>query len=254
MPFAEVYDTKSASETRRRSSAEYVKFVDAYRTTLRILDTHARTVWKHWIPQANRGKGLSAVCPNTPDNMSVCPLENSVSGLPRDTDEYKNARARRRYVVNVLDRTPWATCGSCGNQTPKVLGNKCISCKADTSKLDFAPLNRVKILEGGPRLFGDTLNPIQQMQSDELGADITDYDIIFTSSGSGRDKTTTGLPREVVPFDAAWLIDPETNEPQKLYNLDDLVEPATVEEIQLMMQGASIEDLIALREGTVTEE
>lgn len=254
MPFAETYATKSTDETRRRSSTDYVKFVETHRTTLRILNNHARTIWKHWIPQANRGKGLSAVCPNSPDNMNVCPIEASGLGFPKDTDEYKNSRARRRYVVNVLDRTPWADCGSCGNPTPKTMGNKCISCKADTSKLDFKPLNKVKVLEGGPRLFGDALNPIQQMQSDELGVDITEYDIVFTTSGTGRDKTTTGLPREVVPFDSAWLIDPETNEPQKLYNLDDLAEPATIEELTQMMQGASFDDLLALREGVTVAE
>jgi len=85
------------------------------------------------------------------------------------------------------------------------------------------------------------------MQFEDFGVDITEYDITLTTSGKGRDRRIAAIPQKPEPLDAAWLIDPETNEPQKQYDLDNLSEPNSVEEIELMLQGATMEQLNALR-------
>lgn len=243
MPFADEPQARSSSETKKRSASDYVKFDEEYRVTLRVLNPHARTVWRHWIPTANGGRGMSANCPNISAQTNVCPIELSAGDAPRDSDAFKETRARRRYVVNVLDRTPYATCPACSTESP---GKRCISCKTDISKVDAKPLNKVKILEGGPQLFTQVLNPIERMQKDDLNLEITDYDIKFTTSGKGRDRKIAALPVDAEPIDIAKIVDEEGN-PVKLFDLDVICEPNTVEEVRLMLEGATMDEINAMQ-------
>ena len=253
MPFSEEY--KGFGETRKRSSSEYVKFTPDYRVVLRVLNPTARTLWKHWIPQANGGRGMGAVCANTAPGLNICPIEQSVAHLPKDAEERKEVSARKRFVVNVLDRTLFTTCKHCntltpGKSNPAVAGKTCVNCGGDLKGHDFAPLNRVKILEHGPRLFNQQLNNIERIQKEELGEkaeDITKYDITFTTIGDGRDKVITALPQDPKELPEDVFIDPETGEPQKLFDLELLAEPPSTEELSLMLQGATIEQLNAVR-------
>lgn len=247
MSFAEEIPTYDKSETQNRTGAAYVKFDEAYRVTLRVLDPRARTVWKHYVEQANNGKGTSVVCPNVSAQTKVCPIEASAEGLPKDDPQRKQSYARRRYITNVLDRTPYTTCNACNTVTP---GTNCTSCGASLKGHDFSPLNKVKILEGGPRLFTEQLNNIEKMQKQDLNKEITDYDITFTTTGKGRDKKIAALPRSVEPLDESALLDPETGEPQKMYDLDLLAEPTPIEEIKLNLQGVAFEEILALRNAT----
>lgn len=242
MPFAP--ESKSYSDTRKRTSASYVKFSPDYRVVLRMLDENAKLVWKHWIGEANAGKGMMATCPNITAQTKVCPIEQSVAGLSKDDPKYLDRRAKKRYLVNVLDRTPYTVCDSCNSQTP---GKKCVQCGADLKKNTFLPLNRVKLLEAGPQLFTTTLNGVDQLQKEDFGLDITQYDITFSTQGVGRDRKISAIPATAAELDASVLLDPETGEPQKIFDLDLLAEPSPVEEIELMLKGATMEDLNAIR-------
>lgn len=251
MPFSPV--ARSYSETRNRTSAEYAKFDPRYRTVLRMLDPEAKQVWKHWIGAANGGRGLSPVCPNTEPGLNVCPVEKAYAHLPKDDEQRKNNNARRKFIINVLDRTPYTICPHCQNETPGATnpqkpGKKtCLKCEGDLKDAEFAPLNKIKILEQGPRLFNDQLNVIADMQMADLKKEITEYDITFTSQGSGREKKITAIPQDPKPLEKDALLDKETGEQQKKFDLDLLAEPASVEEIELMMQGATIDQLNAVR-------
>lgn len=234
-------ELKSYSETRTRSSSNYVKFSPDYRVTLRILDTKARTVWKHWISVANNGKGMGAVCPNTSSQVRPCPIDGHDSVL--SDEERDSLKARRRFVVNVLDRTPVTFCDSCGNTTP---GKKCQFCDVKLDKNTFTPLDQIKILEQGPNLFNKVLNPIEKMYKEDLGVDITDYDIVFMTQGSGRDRVITANPATPAELPTDALLDAEGNK-QSLWDLDLLTEPSTVEEVEAMLRGANMEELNAIR-------
>lgn len=250
MPFSE--EARSYDETAKRTGAEYFKFTPEYRTVGRILNPNARTVWKHFIKAANNGKGFSAVCPNITPTTKVCPVEAAGEEYPKDSQERKDSYAKRKFVVNILDRTPYTTCDACHGETPgKVVpggrGKVCVNCGNDLKGHDFKPLNRVKILEQGPRLFNEQLNAIEQMQQEELNKDITEYDITFTTQGQGRERTITALPQDPKPLEKDAFIDPETGEEQKLWDLELLTEPSSVEEIELMLQGATIDQINAVR-------
>lgn len=243
MAFAES-GTRTYSETRKRTSDQYVKFSPDYRNVLRILNTNARLTWKHWIQEANAGRGLMAICPNKNAYDDNCPIDRAIKDLPKDDPERMARRAKKRYTVNVLDRTPYTVCDSCNTHTP---GKKCTNCGADLKKNQFAPLNKVKILEGGPQLFETTLNAVDELQTEEAEAQITDYDITFQTMGSGRDRKISAIPGAVSEISEADLVDTETGEAQQLFNLDLLSEPTSVEEIELMLKGATVEDLNAVR-------
>jgi len=242
-------ENKTYSETRTRTGSNYVKFTPDYRTVLRILDENAVLVWKHFIPEANAGKGMGAVCPNITAQTRVCPIEKSLEGLDKNDQKVSERRAKKRYVVNVLDRTPYTTCDSCGEETP---GKKC-SCGNDLKKHTFTPLNRMKILEGGPMLFLQELNPLEQIAAEdwkhEDGTPVTisDYDIVFQTQGQGRDKKTKAVAQQPTVLTEVDFADPETLEPQKRFDLQLLAEPTSIEEIELMMQGATMQDLNELR-------
>jgi hypothetical protein len=237
-------EKKTYNEARTRTGSNYVKLVPEYRTVLRILDTNAALVWKHFIQEANAGKGMGAVCPNVTAQTRVCPIEKSLEGLDKDSQEVKDKRAKKRYIVNVLDRTPYTTCEACGTETP---GKNCTSCGADLKKHTFKPLNKIKLLEGGPMLFLQGLNALEQLGQDDFNTDITGYDIVFQTQGKGRDKRTNVTPQQPSEIPDEDFLDPETGERQTKFNLDDLTEPNSIEEIELMMNGATMQDLNALR-------
>lgn len=243
MSFAE--PNRSYSETRKRTSNNYVKFDPKYRLILRILNPKARTSWKHWIGEANAGRGLMATCPNTAQNK-ICPIDKSLEGLDKTDPTYLERRAKKRFLVNVLDRTPYTVCSTCNEKTP---GKKCVACGADVSKKhEFVPLNQVKLLEHGPALFATALNAIEESQRDDFGVDITGYDISFTTTGANREKKIAPLPAGA-PYELSEkdFLDPETGEPQRLFDLDLLAEPSTVDEIDAMLKGATVQDLNQLR-------
>ena len=234
---------KSYSETRKRTSDSYVKFVDKEKIVLRILDDKAKTVWKHWLSEANGGRGMMAVCPNTVD-VKVCPVDADLKGLEKDDPKFLERRAKARFIINVLDRTPVTSCNNCDTVTS---GKVCKNCGTDIKKNEFVPLNRIKILEGGPRLFRETLKGIETLQMEEFDKEITEYDITFTTMGAGRDKKISAIPQTPEPLDESWLTDAATGEKQSVFDLDLLAEPTPIEEIKLMMQGATMDELNAAR-------
>jgi|SRR3972149_9698558 len=243
MPFAE--ESYSRTDTRKRTSASYVKWSTDYRIVLRILNPNAKLVWKHWISEANGGRGMMANCPNTGSQIRPCPIDKQIVGLDKTDPTYMERKSKKRFMVNVLDRTPVTVCNSCSNTT---FGKKCQFCGADLRKAEFVPLNRVKILEGGPQLFSTTLNAVEDMQREDFDVDITAYDINFTATGEGRDRKIAAIPQPPSELPEEAFLDPETNEPQKLFDLDLLSEPNSVEEVELMLQGATLDEINAVRE------
>lgn len=244
MSFAES-PTRSYSDTRKRTSNSYVKFSPDQKVVLRVLNTNAKLVWKHWIAEANAGKGMMANCPNVTAQTKVCPICTAIAGLPK-TDENRSQRsAKKRWLVNVLDRTPYTVCSSCNEVS---LNKKCSNCGADLKKADFAPLNKVKLLEAGPQLFEQGLNAIAKLQEEDFeGTDITGYDINFITQGTGRDRKINPSPTAPTDLSEAALLDAETGEKQQLFDLDLLAEATPIEEIELMLQGATMDELNAIR-------
>lgn len=243
MPFV---DTYTYPQTRKRTSDSYLKFSPDHRTVARMLDDHAKLVWKHWIPEANAGRGMMANCPNT-QAVRECPIEKSLVGLAKDDPKVIERRAKKRYVVNVLDRTPYTVCASCNENTPK--GKNCFNCQAALkNSQEYAPLNKVKLLESGPQLFATTLAGVEKLQKEDYPEnEITDYDIVFLTQGTGRERKIAATPQAPSELEADALLDKETGEEQKRFDLDLLAEPSSIEEVEAMLRGATIEELNSIR-------
>lgn len=243
MPFVPTYDYTA---TRKRTSDSYAKFSPDYRSVYRMVDDHPTLVWKHWIGEANAGRGMMANCPNTSPSTKICPIEKQLVGLAKDDPTVIQRRAKKRYIINVVDRTPYGACASCSAQTPK--GKNCTACGAKLpASIDYAPLNRLRLLEGGPQLFETTLNAVENMQLEDYpDSDITGYDIVFTTTGTGRDRKIAAIPQAPSELDIDSL--PEVDgEAQKTFDLELLSEPASIEEIEAMVEGATVEELNAIR-------
>ena len=236
MPFSE--EPRTYSETRTRSSSQDFKFSPDYRSVGRILDTKAQAVWKHWLPMANGGKGYGVICANVSSQVRPCPVEKLMETLAEDDTTRTTVKARRRFVVNILDRTPHTVC-ECGATTP---GKKCQVCGANVSKNEFQPLNQIKILEQGPNLFNKGLNPIEKMYKEDFDADITQYDIVFMTQGVGRERQIAPTPLKVEELPEEAFLDAE-GEPQKKFDLALLAEPTSVDEINMYLAGATISEV-----------
>lgn len=241
MPFSE--EPRTYTETRTRTSSQYFKFSPNYRSVGRILNTTAKLSWKHWLPMANGGKGFGVTCANISSQVRPCPVEKLIETLSDDDPLLSQIRARRRFIVNILDRTPHTLCGSCGNLTP---GKNCQTCNNDVSKNVFEPLNQVKILEQGPELFNKNLNPIEKMYKEDHGVDIDGYDLVFMTQGVGRDRKIAVTPLKVEELPEEAFLD-ENGERQKLFDLDLLAEPTSVEEIEAYLAGATIAEVNELK-------
>ena len=241
MSFSE--ELRTYTETRTRTSSNYVKFSPDYRVVLRILDPKAKTIWKHWLPMANGGKGFGVNCANVSSQVRPCPVDKMVEGLSDDDSLKGQIKARRRFVVNVLDRTPHTVCNSCQTLSP---GKTCSSCGTNISKQKFEPLNQIKILEGGPELFNKSLNPIATMYEEDHGVGIDAYDLVFMTQGIGRERKIAVTPLEVKELTEEDFLDEEGN-PQKRFDLELLAEPTTVEEIEAYLGGATIAEVNELK-------
>lgn len=243
MAFVETHDYVT---TRKRTSDSYVKFSPDHRIVLRMLNPQATLSWKHWIGEANAGRGMMANCPNTQSERE-CPIDKTLVGLAKDDPKVLERKAKKRFLVNTLDRTPHTVCASCNENTPK--GKSCVSCGVTLkSSQEYAPLNKVKILEGGPQLFATTLMAVEKMQKEDYPEkEITDYDIVFTTQGTGRERKIAAIPQAPSELEEGALNDPETGESQKVWDLDTLTERSSIEEINAMLEGATIEDINAIR-------
>ena len=77
-------------------SVEFVK-TPVGTTKMRLLNTEPKAIWKHWIPSANSGKGMSVVCAGK-DCCPVCKAnaEAEAQGLKK---KYNITRA---FAMNAL--------------------------------------------------------------------------------------------------------------------------------------------------------
>ncbi len=86
---------------------------------------------------------------------------------------------------------------------------------------------------------------VKEDHGDEVG--ITDYDITFQTQGEGRERKISAVPQPPSALSDEDFIDTETGEPQKPFDLAVLAEPESIEAIELMLGGATVADINAVR-------
>jgi len=217
-------------------SNDFIKIVPGIPVTIQILDKKSHHIVVHWIADGT-GRRFSFRCLG----KDVCPvcIRNAEIGWDRKHPNY--IPAQNRYRVNVLDLTQGKICPACGavyvGNIPEVCTNE--ACSASLRDVEAAPLNRVRILERGRRLF-QKFNALQEVPNpfanDEI-IPIQSYPIRLVATGQGTQMEITVLPQ------------PPNNIDPTQYELLDLDAGLvlTPEEIQFIMDGGSLNDVLSER-------
>lgn len=239
MPFATI--PERSGEFKRFA---YVKIFTGCQLRLRILDQHAIQTFKHYIPSAK----LSVTCLGE----ERCPICQKNQKLIAENPKLNPRQIRgyiprqNRYSVNILNRT-MVKKTSKGNII-YAIHNQFSPQDPETGELlteiEAQPINEVQVLERGPKLF-EQFNQINETVIDnETGnpVGLWNYDIVITSTGSGRQMVTN-----VTPYpDSNDVVNIPVEEKAILESLGILVEP---DEMVQLLRGVSLRDVYQARQG-----
>jgi hypothetical protein len=198
------------SNNSGEQKTEFVQFPSAGTVQLRILDDEPISRWKHWMPMANAGKGLSVTCIG-----KGCPVCAKIA-------EAKKTKAKtpfgstKSHMLNVLTRsfTPQ------GSQTPQAI-------------------NKVQILDKGNKVFEGLLTIMQQM------GDLKNYDVKIVQTGEGFGN----INYTILPTFPPAPLTPEEAALQR-YDISEITKPLTAEQITQLMNGATMEQVMGTEEAT----
>ena len=156
-------------------------------------------------------------------------------------------KPRWRYRVNVLDVTPYVSNPITGTKINALMGVVPERDPIDGSSLQGVepkPLNEVKILEQGIKLFKQFNAVIQSLQLGKEDFDPRQVVFYLQAVGSGLKKVTTAFPRTDIPAQDISDYEP--------FDLD--IPPFSDEEIQMMLRGTALSKVYDLRREAVSQE
>lgn len=235
-----VYDDSN----KEFKKVQFLKIIPGYPVRLRILDKSAYRVTKHYLPKQR----ISVVC--LEDECPIC-LNNKKLVEAHPGVSYNDIPGiigrQNRYLVNVLNRTKTKT-----SETGKVVyagadgkfPAQHPETGEDLSKIKALPQNSIEVLERGSTLFGQ-LNGIHDTIRDEDGERIglTNYDIILTATGKGRQMTVSAVAQPQFN-DVVEIKDID------LYDLSKVPMKLSAEEIESLLNGISLQDIFEARKAS----
>lgn len=244
MAFADIPEESSINTNSDFRRVEYCKIIPGVPVRLRILDKNAVHMRKYFLPRQR----ISIVAP---ENEADDPIWQRNGQLMKENPDKKTSEIsgfiprQNRYAVNVLNKTmvKRSPSGNVVFPTPKGFPTNDPETGELIANIDPEPLNRVEVLERGPRLFAQ-LNQINQQVCDDAGnpLGIWTYDIVISATGSGLNMVTN-----IIPY-------PNHDEPadvpeEELYDLENevpiILEP---EEISRLLEGVLLRDIFAARD------
>jgi hypothetical protein len=212
--------------------------------TIRILDEDVPSHLCYWFGSGHV-KALGADDPQATQNKRIR-MENP--------DNFKKVKGYRqlniRYFMNILDRTVVKICPECGKEVKLIGGEFQVVCphcsEGKLAGVEAAPLNEVRMLQGGRTLFEQFVEK-QLTTKDEEGNEVgvQNFDLKLIVVGTGAQRTTVailgdGRDEVVVP-------------PDQLYDTSKMIPEVTVEEMEKLVAGVSLRDLLAGRRAETTE-
>lgn len=228
-----IEEKKERTQSKFRKT-EFLK-LDEGEKVVRILDGHETKHYTHYIGFAYI-KCLGDECPICQNNKKIL-FEH-----PTDYRDVKGWNPRKdRYYINVLDKTKGKVCEKCQTEASAV-SEVCPGC--GTVLPAAAPLNKVKVLTGGSKLFEDlkVLSRTVRDDADER-VDVRTYDWLLVTRGKKLDKVTNPSPR----YDSGKAGFVELAEGQELFDMEKVVISLTPEEMLEVFNGASLKDVFAVR-------
>lgn len=237
MPFADV-ENKRAKTFQK---IDFFKFTPGTHT-IRILEPNAELVYTHYLITPT-GKSTVAClgddCPVCANNRKI------IMEHPEDFREVKGWSSRaKRYLFNVLDRTPVKTCPGCKADATRLGNNFPTSCPTCGTMLFDAPIhpsNKVRLVSTGVTLV-TTLNSFEKAiltpEGEPVG--LTNFDIVLQVEGSGRQQNITAIP--------ASQNNDKVEIPVEAYqNKEGAVICLEADEILDILKGISMKDIFAAR-------
>jgi hypothetical protein len=238
MSFVDERPNKSGKTEYRKT--EYIKLVEGM-NKVRIVQSKARLYWTHFIAP------FYVECLGQ-ENCPVCKSNKKMQiEFP---EEYQRQQgyvpARRRFYVNVIDRSMGKICPQCHTEFKGSVPVHCPNCDYPINDVPLAPLNKIKVLAGGPTLFEDNLNAIDKAILDPKTNEpvgITNYDITLMVKGSGKERVITPIPDapSELDFDYTTL---------EMFDLDKVVVKIEADEIASLQKGVALKDIFAARKAS----
>ena len=212
---------------------------------VRILDEDVPSHLCYWFGSGHV-KALGADDPQATMNKKIR-LENP--------DNFRKVKGYRqlavRYFMNVLDRTVVKICPECTREVKSVSGEfppLCPVCqKGQLASIEAAPLNEVRMLQGGKTLFEQFVEKqltTKDEEGNEIGVQNFDLNLIVVGVGNKRQTIAmVGDGRDEVSVP-----------PEKLYDPYKMIPEVSVEEMEKLVAGVALRDLLAGRRSDTTTE
>lgn len=242
-PFADFPERRDKSADFARPV--FLRFREGVPVTVRILDVHADKVLKHWI---NKSK-TSVLCLG--ESCPICQQNETIRREnPKTFNKIKGyIPVQRRWMVNVLDRTPVIKDPESGEEYCAIKGKfPTVTNDGERSLVNIQPTpsNTIKILERGQTLFellaAIHADSITEGDDGESGG-ITTFDIKLIPAGSGTDMVISVIPQQRND-DVTPILEQNNLTP---YVLSDIGVELTPEEVDQVVRGISIRDVFAAR-------
>lgn len=211
----------------------YVTIKEGRPTMFQFLDEHPERFLVHTI--------------NTSDGRWVKLLHVEDSSLMNEEWFNQQYKPRWTYRVNVLDVTPYVINPITGTKINALTGNVPERDPVDGSSLrDIKPrpLNEVKILERGIKLFKQFNAVIQSLQLGNDDFDPRNVVFFLQASGSGMGMSITAFPRMDIAAQDISEFEP--------FDLD--IPPFSDEEIQMMLRGTALMKIYEMRREAASKE
>lgn len=241
-PFADFPERRDRTADFNRPV--FLRLREGTPVTIRILDSHAEKVLKHWINSSKTSVlCLGEECPICQQN-EIIRREN-----PKTFQKIKGyIPVQRRWMVNVLDRTPVIKDEQTGEEYYSVKGKfPTVTSDGDRSLVNIQPVpsNTIKILERGQTLF-ELLAVIHADSVEEHGEEaggITKFDVKLVPAGNGTDMVISAIPQSKND-DIAPILEQNNLTP---YVLSAVGIELTPDEVTNVVRGVSIRDIFAAR-------
>jgi hypothetical protein len=241
-PFADIPIKGEQSQTKK--NLVFTKIIPGYPVRIRILNSAAYRVPKHFLPRQK----VSVVCLG--EDCPVC-IQNRKQVEANPGVPYSEVpgiiNKQVRFLVSVYNRTLVKKIGEevfyagVDGKFPRLTDKG-----EDLTKVEAKPLNTVEILERGSTLFAQ-FNAINDSFRNDEGEriGITNFDIILTASGGGKNMVITALPA---------LQHSDEVKVENALDLSTVSIKFSPDEIWKLLGGVPVRDIFESRKGTVIAE
>ena len=242
---------------RKRFPNKYVRLDEGKPVIVQILEDEAADYYKFFL-RDSAGRGVSYTSPG----YNECPIRRRNLSVGENSPQY--LKAQHKHAVNVWDITPMVRCSECQEpHRPDSIttgDNLCSNCSASLLDIAATPYNEIRILERGPKLFGqlaglagdeDKNIPPQVLGANGKPVEITQYPITIIRSGTGLGNTSYSViphPGHPETVSAAELINTE-----QVYVLPDKGLDLTSEEVlSILDDSVLLSDIFRARNAVET--